>query len=343
MEVSAAEPTLFDSQPAHAAQASVGNPVALGADDGGSGQGLGGGESAEEADLPPASELLPKLHLALKTAGHGYWPRLAVPLLLLPNIGAWGIGYYCLHLYQINAAFRDIMFIYWIGNGFVVAWSTFLLHQHIARADGTGALDVLEKLPISSEGAQDLKHAEFWAGNAPTSPIVMTTVMLLMEWAEISSGWHSEPIRYIATIGTIIGSSFGNSPQSYTSVGIDLACCAIVRDQLRQTARRLRQLVSSSVASQTEPAFDFRATMAELHRLLQHSVECERTSGSILINVLYCYVGTGSLFIYGAATSDPGAVAIRVILLGFAGLWFAQAIDLLLGPLSVTAGASSYW
>ena len=67
MDVSAAEPAPSDPQ-----EASVGNPLAL---DGAS-EGL-------DDDLPPASELLPKLHLALKWAGHGNWPRLAVPLLLL--------------------------------------------------------------------------------------------------------------------------------------------------------------------------------------------------------------------------------------------------------------------
>ena len=87
MDASAAEPTPFDSQPAQ--QASAGNPLALGGADDAPGQAPGGGESAEAADLPPASELLPKLHLALKMAGHGNWPRLAVPLLLLTNIGFW--------------------------------------------------------------------------------------------------------------------------------------------------------------------------------------------------------------------------------------------------------------
>ena len=70
MDASAAEPTPSDSQ-----EAFVGNPLALGAADDTPGQGLGDGESVKAADdVPPASELLPKLHLALKMAGHGNWP-----------------------------------------------------------------------------------------------------------------------------------------------------------------------------------------------------------------------------------------------------------------------------
>eukprot|EP01046_Picozoa_sp_COSAG06_P010830 COSAG06_NODE_601_length_13893_cov_8.766928_6_plen_350_part_00 len=331
------EPAPFDSQ---LAQASVGNPLALGAVDDAPGQALGGGESAEAADLPPASELLPKLHLALKMAGHGNWPRLAVPLLVLTNIGLCAAGYYVLHFHQLSVDFLDILCIFFVGDGLVIAWGCVLLNQRIARADGSGALDVLEKLPISPEGAQDLKRAEFWAGNAPGQPLLTPTLVLLFEWAGVTSGWHSEAIRYIVCGATALGVGFGAQPQLYAGVGADLACCAIVRDQLRQTTRRLEQLVSSSIGSQTEPAFDFRGTMAELHRLLQHSAQCERASGSILLIAIYAYALCGSLYIYGAATVDSGAVALSVFFIAFGAYFFAQAIDLLLGPLSVTAGAS---
>ena len=93
----------------------------------------------------------------------------------------------------------------------------------------------------------------------------------------------------------VVGAGFGVLPQLYAGVGADLACCAIVRDQLRHTTRRLEQLVSSSVASQTEPAFDYRETMAELHRLTQHSAQCERASGSILLIAGYAYALCGAL------------------------------------------------
>ena len=157
----------------------------------------------------------------------------------------------------------------------------------------------------------------------------------------MASGWRSEAARLICYgVGIFLGCGCGLFPQLYAGVGADLACCAIVRDQLRQTTRRLEQLVTSSVASQTEPAFDFRATMAELHRLTQHSAQCERASGSIMLLAGYAYALCGPLYVYGAATSDPGAVVLSGIFLVFACLFFAQAIDLLLGPLSVTAGAS---
>ena len=335
MDASAAEPTPSDSQ-----EAFVGNPLALGADDASASGRQGPGADAKAADdLPPASELLPKLHLALKMAGHGNWPR-AVPLLLLPIIGTWALGYQALHIHQFNPDFRDILCIYYFVGGLVFPWSTFLLHQRMARADGTGALDVLEKLPISPEGVQDLKRAEFWAGNAPTSPIFIAVIISLMEWAGITSGWRSEAIRYVVAGAIVLALGFGNFPQVYASVGAELACCAIVRDQLRHTTRRLEQLVSSSVASQTEPAFDFRATMAELHRLTQHSAQCERASGSIQLIGGFSYALCGSLFVYGAATSDPDAVVLSAILIFMACSFFAQAIDLLLGPMSVTAGAS---
>ena len=117
MDASAAEPTPFDSQPA---QAFVGNPLALGADDASASGRQGPGADAKAADdLPPASELLPKLHLALKMAGHGNWPR-AVPLLLLPIIGG-NSGYYSLHAHQLNADFRDILCIWCVVDGLVIA------------------------------------------------------------------------------------------------------------------------------------------------------------------------------------------------------------------------------
>eukprot|EP01045_Picozoa_sp_COSAG04_P031590 COSAG04_NODE_5900_length_1461_cov_1.149046_2_plen_156_part_00 len=85
---------------------------AAGADDL-SGRGPGDGASTKAADLPPASELLPKLHLALKMAGHGNWPRLAAPVLLLPLIGCIaGAAYWALHLQGLNADFRDILCIW---------------------------------------------------------------------------------------------------------------------------------------------------------------------------------------------------------------------------------------
>ena len=335
MDASAAEPAPSDSQ-----EAFVGNPLALDADDGA--EGLGDGESAEAADLPPASELLPKLHLALKMAGHGNWPRLAVPVLLLPIIGLWAASYYFLHVHQLNADFRDILAIYYVIDGPMITWSTFMLNQRIARADGKGALDVLEKLPISPEGAQDLKRAEFWAGNAPTSLIPLAAGISLMEWAGVTSGWDSEAIRYIVCGAIIIGAAFGGLAPLNASVGADLACCAIVRDQLRQTTRRLDKLVTSSIESQTDPAFDFRATMAEMHRLTQHAAQCERANGHILLIAGYIYAGAALLYIYGTATSDPGAVALSVFLLFFGSVHFAQAIDLLLGPLSLTAGAPPF-
>ena len=319
----------------------VSNPAlgAAGADDP-PGRGPGDGASTKAADLPPASELLPKLHLALKMAGHGNWPRLAAPVLLLPLICCITTAYWALHLHALNADLRDILCIYFLMDGPAIAGATALLHRRTARADGTGALDVLERLPISPEGAQDLKRAEFWAGNAPTSPLVAIGIILASEPGGMASGWRSETVRFICYgAGFFLGGGFGVFPQIYATVGADLACCAIVRDQLRQTARRLGQLVSSSVASQAEPAFNFRATMAELHRLKQHVAQCERTGASVLLIAGYAYAACGSLLIYGAATGDPDAVVLNAFFIFFGSLYFAQTIDLLLGPMSVTAGA----
>lgn len=73
--------------------------------------------------------------------------------------------------------------------------------------------------------------------------------------------------------------------------------------------------------------------------ITQHEEECERNSTSILLTALCFHFACGAIFAYGLATNDPSAVILNVLLGIFGAVFFAQCIDLLLGPMSVTSGA----
>lgn len=233
---------------------------------------------------------------------------------------------------------RDLLSMYCALLGFVQMYCIILVHRHCTRADRSGAFDVLQDLSVSPEGAKDLQRAEFWAGNAPNNFIVTPAWVAALELFGASSEWQSETVRYIVVVTYAVAWPFGLA-QAYTSVGANLACCAIVRDQLRQFTRRLDGFVSSSVAAHTEPAFDFRATMVEIYRLAQQQVQCERIGANLLLTVLCFHLATGAIFAYGLATNDPNALALNLLLGIFGVVFFAQCIDLLLGPMSVTTGA----
>ena len=303
-----------------------------------------GWSTAREAkdDLLPAAELLPKLHLALKIAGSGNWPRLAVPLCLLPILGAsFAAPVWIMHFHVLSPVVRDLMSGWAAIFGFLTAYGTVLLNQRCVCPDGTGTLDILKKLSVSPEGARELQRAEFWARMAPVTFFQIPVTTLVIESIGSTSEWESEELRYISSITYATAWSFGLA-QLYAGTGANLACCAIVRDQLRQTTRRLEELISSSIASQTEPAFDFRATMAEMYRLTQHQVQCERIGASILVNAVGFQLTCGALFTYALATGDPEHVVLNAIFGICAVVFFAQCIDMLLGPMSVTAGAHEH-
>ena len=234
--------------------------------------------------------------------------------------------------------------VYWFIDGFAVALVHALLYQRLARPDGTGTLDVLEQLPVSPAGAQDLRRAEFWAGQTFGAPFLAVGIYGGMEWAGTTSGWPSEAVR----IGTVALAAIGGGcvalPALNATTSTVLACCAIVRDQLRQATRRLEHTVSRCAASPGgEPEWDFRATTTELYRIKRMGAQCERASTSILMMAIFCYGGAGSLFAYTVASGESPYIAFTATAVVIMSICFGQTIDLLLGPLSVTTGAPPFF
>ena len=293
-------------------------------------------------DLLPASAALPKLRTALKMSGYGMPPRVVALLLLLDVIGlgfgAVGTSY----MPWMGRDVRDPFMIFLAVFGFVSAGHTAHLHKHVARADGLGALDTLEKLRVTPDvrdGAAGLKIAELWAGQAPSSPIPLLFIFLAFELLPATPilEWPNETTRMITWAGIIVGQGCGYFPHLYACAAASIACCAIVRDQLRQATHRLEKLVSDCATSTSDVAFDFRATMRELQDLMKHTKQCERIDRCVLGIWLYNGVLGGTIWSYFAIFSSAGPV-FKAVSTFVACVLYGQALSLLMAVFSVTAG-----